>query len=342
MGGRVFFCSADVSRREDVVRVLTRIASELPPLRGVIHAAGVLDDGTLRKLSWDRFERVLSPKVRGAWHLHQLTADLPLDFFLLFSSATSLLGPPGQANHAAANAFLDALACHRRARQLPALSINWGAWSKVGAAAGREVSRRVKLKGIAAISPQQGLAVLKRIQRVPLAQVAVVPIDWSQQTDLPPLFAELVSAEMEQSAQGKEDGTGLRDRLMAAPAHRRRRLAIDHVRSLVAAVLGLDAAEISPGDGFMALGMDSLSSIELRNRLQRDLQCPLPSTVAFDFPTARRLADFMLNQLAHSEERRGQDLAVRAAAPGRSRVPQDLSEDELGASIDTEMLTAVK
>ena len=127
-GARVLVARADVTHESELVRALKELQSELPPVCGVIHAAGMLDDGILMNQSWERFAPVLAPKVQGAWNLHRLTRDLPLDFFVLFSSAASLLGSPGQGNYAAANAFLDALAHHRRGLGLPALSINWGPW----------------------------------------------------------------------------------------------------------------------------------------------------------------------------------------------------------------------
>src|SRR5205823_6235347 len=119
----------DVASAEDVRRVFEEIEREMPPVRGIIHAAGVLDDGVLLQQDWPRFERVLAPKLRGAWNLHQQTRDSKLDFFVLFSSVASLLGSPGQGNYAAANAGLDALAHYRRSLSLPALAINWGQWA---------------------------------------------------------------------------------------------------------------------------------------------------------------------------------------------------------------------
>src|SRR5262249_31316913 len=149
------------------------IAKSMPPLRGIVHAAGVLDDGLVRQLSWERFARVVQPKVVGAWNLHCLTAELELDFFVLYSSFASVLGTPGQANHAAANAFLDALAWYRRALGLPALSLDWGAWSDIGSAAERQVGERLKTKGSGALTPEQGLRLLELTWRSTTAQIAI-------------------------------------------------------------------------------------------------------------------------------------------------------------------------
>ncbi|MGD1918511.1 MAG: SDR family oxidoreductase, partial [Pleurocapsa sp.] len=157
--------------------------SALPPLAGVIHSAGVLDDGMLINMDSDRMKTVMNPKVFGAWNLHQLTKDIQLDFFILFSSAASLLGSPGQTNHVVANIFLDTLAQYRQAQNLPALSLNWGAWSNIGAAAKRQVDRDMNLKGIGAISPQQGLVILEKLITSDNPQVGIIPIDWSRFID---------------------------------------------------------------------------------------------------------------------------------------------------------------
>ena len=175
---RVF--AADVSQPGAIERVLSELAASMPPLRGVVHAAGMLDDGVVQRQNWPRFERVLAPKISGAWRLHTLTADVDLDFFVCFSSAASLLGWAGQGNYAAANAFLDALAQHRRAVGLPALSINWGPWRTLGMAASLGERERARLaeSGLGAIDPAEGLAVLGELLETDEPQVAVLPVDW--------------------------------------------------------------------------------------------------------------------------------------------------------------------
>src|SRR5262249_54292164 len=159
-GVRVVVARADVAREDDVERLLREIEGSLPRLRGIVHAAGVLDDGTLMRQEWGRFEHVMAPKMLGTWTLHCRTRERALEFFVLFSSVASLLGSPGQGNYAAANAFLDAMAQHRRAQGLAAVSINWGAWGEVGmaaAAAGRD-RRRWEAQGVSPVEPARGLA----------------------------------------------------------------------------------------------------------------------------------------------------------------------------------------
>ena len=150
----------------------------MPPLRGVIHGAGTLDDALLAGQNWGRFNRVLRPKVEGAWNLHRLTGHLPLDFFVMFSSMASLFGSPGQSNHSAANAFLDALAHYRRSRGLAALSINWGPWSELGAAAQLGVHNRLRGSGVGGITTAAGLQALERCLASRAVQLGIVDIDW--------------------------------------------------------------------------------------------------------------------------------------------------------------------
>ena len=361
LGASVTVIQADVSRRSDMERVLREMEAQLPPLRGVIHAAGILDDGVLRQLARRRFARVLEPKVAGAWHLHVLTRHLPLDFFVMFSSATSLLGSPGQANHAAANAYLDALAHHRRAAGLPALSINWGAWSDIGAAADRAISDRVRTKGVGTIAPSQGLIVLERLLTGSSPQVAILPIDWSRQSDPRPLFADLQPA-MHPPARPQPESSELVRQLAASPSRRRRDLLVDHVRAELTKVLGLGAEQLGRREGFMELGMDSLTSVELRNRLQKSLGCTLPATVAFDYPTTESLAEFLDGHFAARNDEADnageagsgkQAAAVRQADAQASGVDdgrqkcgstdaaslrfEELSEEDLGELIEAEL-----
>src|SRR5205814_9986715 len=173
----------------------------LPPLRGIVHAAGVLDDGVLIQQEWTRFARVMAPKISGSWNLHTLTLDLPLDFFVFFSSAASVLGSPGQANYAAANAFMDALAHERRRLRLAALSINWGAWDVAGMAASLDArdQRRWAGQGLTPMPPHEGVAALQDLLDSGHTQVAVLAMDWRRyreqfvKTSMPPFLSRLAA-----------------------------------------------------------------------------------------------------------------------------------------------------
>jgi hypothetical protein len=283
-----------------------------------------------------------------------LTKDLPLDFFVLFSSAASLLGSPGQANYAAANAFLDALARYRRARDLPALSINWGPWAGAGMAAGRdgrEQSRRAA-QGVGVIAPEQGLATLSRLlDQASPAQVAVLPIDWRTflgqfpAGSLPPLFAEL--ARIEQAGGPAAQPTAeqlqfLMDLAEAAPAQRRS-LLLAHVREQVCKVLGLPPGQaLDMHRGLMDLGMDSLMAVELRNRLQTSLRQPLPATLMFENPTVAVLAESLLTEVLFPEEAAPSLAGSPPAAPSPMETElEGLAEDEIAALL-AERLTALE
>ena len=194
-GAEVIVAQADVSITTQIAQVLADIEQ---PLRGIIHAAGVLDDGVLASKNWQDFEKVMAPKVQGAWNLHTLTQDKPLDFLVLFSSAASLLGSMAQANYAAANTFLDALAHYRRVQGLPGMSINWGAWSEIGMAAERKADEQMHKKGLESIAPQQGLQILEQLFSQPTTQVGIIPINQSQFLQqfgrmMPSLFSELTA-----------------------------------------------------------------------------------------------------------------------------------------------------
>lgn len=296
-GTEVTVFQTDVASGKQVGQLLTTIEHSLPPLRGIIHAAGILDDGILLEQDRERFRKVLVPKVDGAWHLHQQTHTLPLDFFLLFSSATSLLGAVGQSNHVSANAFLDALAYHRRAQGLPALSINWGAWSEIGYAAQVQAEDFLKAQGVGSIAPRWGVAALERIFHAKQAQIGVIQIDWPtylQRTTPSSYLSDFLPAKSVQPEQRAE----FRQLLETTPAAEQRVLLANYVTSQLATVLRFSAStRIDPKQGFSDMGMDSLTAVELRNSLQTDLGCTLPSTLIFDFPNVAAVVDYVATEV---------------------------------------------
>ncbi|MEH2172819.1 SDR family NAD(P)-dependent oxidoreductase [Nostoc sp.] len=301
-GAKVVVAQADVSDITAMQQLFSEIEQSLPPLRGVIHSAGVLADGVLQQLSWERFESVMAPKVQGAWNLHQLTKHQPLDFFVLFSSAAALLGSPGQSNHAAANAFLDALAAYRRANALPGLSINWGVVAEIGSAAQRQVNERAQQRGIGTIAPQKVLAVLEQLLlNSSRATVGVVPIHWQkflEQSPDSPFFADW----REISELQPHLTSAFRQQLEAAAPSDRRELLVAHIQRQVAQVLGFpSSAPIGVEQGFAELGIDSLTAVELRNRLQTSLECAIASTVMFDYPTVGALVDYLMGEVLQLE-----------------------------------------
>ncbi len=272
----------NVADAGQLAAILEQATVELPPLAGVFHAAGVLADGVLTRLDWDRFATVLAPKLAGAWHLHRLTLDQSLDQFVMFGSLAGLLGSPGQGNHAAANAFLDALAHHRRALGLPALTIDWGAWSEVGAAAGEQVAERVRLKGLGRINPNQGLAALEQAMGGNAAQLGIWPVDWEDfrrhlPGPPPPLLAELLRPTSATAPSAPAADLDLPQALAEADADGRRVLLGDWLGSRVRRVLNLDPNQALPPDRPLTeLGLDSLVGTELKNHCRAELGTDLP------------------------------------------------------------------
>jgi malonyl CoA-acyl carrier protein transacylase len=297
-GAAVVVEKADVSDVTAITRVLYNIENSKAPLAGIIHSAGMLSDGALSNQTWSSFEKVMAPKVQGAWYLHQLTQNQPLDFFVLFSSAASLLGSPGQGNHSAANGFLDGLAHYRRAIGLPGLSLHWGAVSQVGEAAERGADVRAHKQGMGVISPTQVLESLELLMSGTAVEVGVVPIQWSAWQERVAQWPFL--SDWQEIIQTTSEGSGSEFllKLEAAAPGERHSLLVAHVRRQLSLVLGINNPEsISLETGFFDLGMDSLTSVELRNKLQTSLGCSVPSTLVFDYPTLGQLVDYLAHDL---------------------------------------------
>ncbi|MCL5996214.1 MAG: type I polyketide synthase [Chloroflexi bacterium] len=307
-GAQIAVIQADISRNEQVVALLEEIDVTMPPLRGIIHTAGVLDDGVLVQQHLDRFATVLAPKVYGAWHLHTLTRDMPMDFFVLFSSVASVLGSAGQGNYAAANAFMDALAHQRRAEGLPALSINWGAWSEAGMAAG--LVQKARGNGMDAISPEQGTQVFGYLLNQSLPQVTVLPVDWHRLaaqftiTRVPPLLSDMLHdiTAMATDPDGRSAPTLVQQLKVAAPEECRD-LVLAFLRTQVNQVIGVAASEvIDPIQPLNSLGLDSLMAVELRNRLQTALGISMPVAQLLEGPSLNELSALVLAQVADVHE----------------------------------------
>jgi amino acid adenylation domain-containing protein len=286
---------ADVSKEKDVKEMLA-LCLKYAPLRGIIHAAGILEDAVLQRQTMEKFEKVMAPKAYGAWILHTLTQDMPLDFFVCFSSSTSLLGNAGQSNYAAANAFLDTLAHHRRDIGLPALSINWGAWAEVGAVTklSHRDQERMRAKGENLIRPELGLQLLSELMGRHHPQMGVLPMDWqkflNQFSELPPLFfsiSKAVSNRQKPSADIHDQNLMI---LKDLPPGEKLKMLLTMITQEVKHVLGFNLhASIDPNQKFFDMGIDSLTAIELRNQIQKMIGHSLPVNIVFDHPTP---ADF--------------------------------------------------
>ncbi|QNP67577.1 SDR family NAD(P)-dependent oxidoreductase [Streptomyces genisteinicus] len=296
LGARVRVAACDVSDRTRTAALLDSLDR---PLTAVVHTAGVLADGVIESLTPEQIRHVMRPKSDAAWYLHELTARMDLSAFVLFSSAAGLLGNAGQANYAAANATVDALAAHRQAAGLPTLSLAWGLWSDSTGMTGEldaDDLARMERTGIGAIAGEQGLQLFDQALASDAALLAPVRLDLAtlrtqaRTGTLPALLRGLVRA----PARRADTSRSLQRRLAGVPEAEREQLVLDLVRTQVASVLGhASAAAVEPDRAFKDLGFDSLAAVELRNRLAQVAGVRLPATLVFDHPTpveaARRI-----------------------------------------------------
>ncbi|RPF25533.1 acyl transferase domain-containing protein [Streptomyces sp. Ag109_G2-6] len=297
-GAHVEVAACDVADREAVARLLAAVPSE-HPLTAVVHCAGTLADGVVEALTGDRLDTVLAPKVHGAWHLHELTRHLDLSAFVLFSSVAGVLGTAGQANYAAANGFLDGLARARRAEGLPATSLCWGFWADrsemVAGLADTDVER-LRRQGVLPLASRDGLALFDLA--LALDEPVLVParLDPAAPGAASPLLAGLTAAPAAPGAPAAAEHTGpdLAQRLATLAPDEAQALLLDAVRTQTALVLGhRDTARIGPAAAFKTLGIDSLTALELRNKLSAVTGLKLPATLVFDHPNPAALAGFL-------------------------------------------------
>ncbi len=310
-GAQVSVVACDVADRDAVARMITGIPAH-HPLRAVIHAAGILDDGLISSLTPDRVDAVLRAKVDGAWNLHELTTGLDLAAFVVFSSMAGIVGTPGQANYAAANSFLDGLMTHRRAHGLPGLSLAWGLWEEASAMTahlGDRDKARMSRIGLAPLSTEEALDAFDAAQLMDHSVLVAARVDRNALADngagLPPLLRDVAGHRARRvvvearDATGTAPMTGLSNRLQGLSPEARQRELVDLVRGSAAMVLGLpNPADIDSGRAFQELGFDSLTAVELRNRLKNATGLTLSPTLIFDYPTPVVLAGHLDTKLA--------------------------------------------
>ena len=267
------------------------------PITGVIHAAGILDDGLLQGQTWSRFEQVITPKVTGAWNLHQVTKNIDLDFFVMFSSVASLIGSPGQSNYTVANAGLDAIARYRHHLNLPALSINWGAWGDSGMA----VKQGFNIKGFNLLKPQVGLKALEQLlatASTSSTQVGVISADWNLLSQKFPYlqesnyFSELVT----QTPNQKQ--APIFEELLATDSEKRPEYLTNYLQIAIAEILQIQPANLSINDSLLDLGMDSLMVMEAINQLKTDLNLILYPREFYERPQINNLAQYLTTEFA--------------------------------------------
>ncbi|MFF7393699.1 type I polyketide synthase [Streptomyces scabiei] len=348
LGARVETAACDTADRDALAGLLAGVP-DTHPLTAVVHSAGVLDDGVIGSLTPERLDHVLRPKADAALHLHELTRDLPLAAFVLFSSASGTVGSSGQGNYAAANAFLDALAQHRRAQGLPAQSIAWGMWAERSTLTGTldEVDlRRIARGGVGALTSEEGLALFDAALERDDAVLVPVRLDLARLRaragtgPVPALFRALVRGAARRAAAtgGAADAADtLRGRLAGLAADDARAVLADLVCAHAADVLGhAGASAVDPERAFRQLGFDSLTAVELRNRLNAATGLRLPATLVFDYPSPAAVAGYCADRLAPA----GPPQAA-AATPADDEITRALSTIPLDRLRDSGLLEAL-
>ncbi|MFI2126493.1 SDR family NAD(P)-dependent oxidoreductase [Streptomyces sp. NPDC020299] len=330
LGAEVTLAACDVADRAALAELIAAVPDE-HPLTAVVHTAGVVDDGLVTSLTADRLGTVLAPKADAAWHLHELTRELGLKAFVLYSSTAGYLDGAGQGNYAAANVFLDALAQHRRAQGLTATSLAWGLWTGdrgMGAQLDRSALQRIARLGLEPLGPAENLALLDAALTVDRAVQIPVRVDrhaLEARTDgVPPLLSRLARTPVRRAAatgaQGAPVAEGLAHSLAVLSETERAEALLDLVRTQVAAVLGHDSATaVEPGRAFSETGFDSLAAVELRNQLKAATGLRLPATLIFDYPNPKALA-------AHLASRLTGDGTASTRRPATAAVP--VQDDE--------------
>ncbi|WP_044098797.1 type I polyketide synthase, partial [Mycobacterium tuberculosis] len=308
-GAQVQVVACDAADRAALAKVIADIPVQ-HPLSGVIHTAGALDDAVVMSLTPDRVDVVLRSKVDAAWHLHELTRDLDVSAFVMFSSMAGLVGSSGQANYAAANSFLDALAAHRRAHGLPAISLGWGLWDQASAMTGGLDAAdlaRLGREGVLALSTAEALELFDTAMIVDEPFLAPARIDLTalraHAVAVPPMFSDLASAptrrQVDDSVAAAKSKSALAHRLHGLPEAEQHAVLLGLVRLHIATVLGNITPEaIDPDKAFQDLGFDSLTAVEMRNRLKSATGLSLSPTLIFDYPTPNRLASYIRTELA--------------------------------------------
>jgi acyl carrier protein len=326
-GTEVVVARGDVTDAEQVAAALESIKASMPPLRGVMHAAGTVHDAIVARLDEQQLREVMAPKVQGAWNLHTLTGDAELDFFVLFSSAASLLGSPGAANYGAANAFLDALAWHRRAEGRHGLSVNWGPWAGLGFFSRSELHRHFTDRGVEAMPAAECLQTLSYLLDQSATQAAVADIDWARwcsrlgpgvtKSMLTNFQAEPVAGRLRASTSkslaknnAPQPGNSFHDTLRGAGLEERRHLLESYLRDLAAGKLGLAPSSLDVSAPLSGLGVDSLITLELRIQIERDLGIIVPVARLLDGPSVTSLSGWLAEQLANGAAA-GTDSAVK-------------------------------
>ncbi len=345
-GARVHVVSGDIGTRAGVQKVMQAIAGTQGNLCGVFHAAGIVDDGMLIQQDWSRFLKVMAPKVQGTYFLHEATRNQPdLRHFVLFSSISGLLGTAGQANYALANTFMDGLAAYRRKHRLPALSIPWGPWAEVGMAAGMDEKTGTRWREAGLIGPDQGMELMGQLMTTDFDVAAVVPFRWPKYFEqFPaasrmPALAGIARQFLKEHEESGDRGPSLLQELEGHSISEKKELLVQHVGDQLRKVMGLDGARsLDARQGLFEMGLDSLMTVELRNRLQVTLGKPLSSTLTFDYPNIEAIAGYILRDVLEETEESALSPAVADVNKRAREENERLNELESMSDEDVEAM----
>lgn len=340
-GAEVLVAEADVADKSEMSELWEKLSRSGAPVRGIIHAAGVANPRSLLQTTPEQAREILRPKADGAWILHQLTlsrreSEPPLDFFVMFSSAAAQLGAQDLGVYAAANHFMDALSHYRAARGLPALCVNWGWWDSPGLVSER-LAALFRGAGMNPLPPEQALATLTHLLEIGATQASVASVDWNV---FRPLFdarkvrplLEFITARPRGDSQAKtpshESTPGFLKQIEAASSIEKRSILQEYIRAQVAEILGFKLSEgVALDQGFFRMGMDSMMTVQLRNRLELSLGCSLPPTVAFEYPTVDTLTNFLADKVIKLEHGGATPIANSPCEEFES--DPDIEQDEL-------------
>ncbi len=330
-GTKVTLIEADITSPTDMKNLFSRFGADLPVLRGIIHAAAVLEDGLISNQSWQKYQKVISLKVAGTLLLDRYTRSLSLDFFVSFSSAAVILGSPGQSNYAAANAFMDALMQQRQSLGLPGISINWGAWET-----GNQIDQqRFANWGLQMMPSEQAFQYLSQVILGDITQGMVLDIDWSifnQTFNISqPFFSEVLTL----NNQKQISPAKLLEQLKSVSIDERITALVEGLEKILREVTGLNDNKVIPQQtSFLDLGLNSLMVIEFKNRLERDLGCKLPSSIIFDYPNLLSLSNYLREEILANHL----DFEIKINPIPDNHNPYDsLSEDELARLLNQKL-----
>ena len=319
LGAAVIIVAIDVSDTDSMRDFLTRYQAQgLPPVRGIVHTAGIMQYQGIQDHNLDDMRAIYAPKVMGSWLLHSLFADAPLDFFVTFSSTSALLSSPLMCSYAAANNFMDALAHYRQSQGLPALSINWGTWREAGMATAADAPTR-SLDVSQSLSNAEGLAALNRLLCGNASQVAVMPVDWGRYTAFGRVpFLDNLTTPTRVERPHNETKTSIRQTILALSPEERESALCEHLHHQIAGILGFSTEKLDVSMSLAAVGIDSLMAVEIKNYVEKHLGVTMSIVQLLQGPSIQELSTTILRQLADSPQQHSaqdeQTLAHEAVA----------------------------